>query len=178
MREPPVIGGFPSRRASNVIRCFDIHFVVSLNKLFDSSLFAGDLRRHAATIQRLRGPWYHMCGSTSNRDATWRHRYGSTFDQVMACCLTAPSHYPNQYWLVISGVSRLSPRASSQEILLKPILDMSLKIANLELEQHLSDTNEFISPANLMCRHLIVQESSKVASRVRITDTSVRYNSA
>ena len=37
-------------------------------------------------------------------DAIWRHRTGSTLDQVMACCLTAPSHYLNQCWLIISKV--------------------------------------------------------------------------
>ena len=29
-------------------------------------------------------------------DAIWRHKSGSTLAQVMACCLTAPSHYLNQ----------------------------------------------------------------------------------
>ena len=29
-------------------------------------------------------------------DAIWRQRSGSTLVQVMACCLTAPSHYLNQ----------------------------------------------------------------------------------
>ena len=33
-------------------------------------------------------------------DAIWRHRSGSTLAQVMACCLTAPSHYLNQCWLI------------------------------------------------------------------------------
>ena len=37
-------------------------------------------------------------------DAIWRHRSGSTLAQVMACCLTAPSHYLNQYWLIIRKV--------------------------------------------------------------------------
>ena len=37
-------------------------------------------------------------------DPIWRHRYGSTLAQVMACCLTAPSHYLNQCWLIISEV--------------------------------------------------------------------------
>ena len=37
-------------------------------------------------------------------DAIRRHRSGSTLAQVMACCLTAPSHYLNQCWLVISKV--------------------------------------------------------------------------
>ena len=29
-------------------------------------------------------------------DPIWRHKSGSTLTQVMACCLTAPSHYMNQ----------------------------------------------------------------------------------
>ena len=37
-------------------------------------------------------------------DAVWWYGTGSTLAQVMACCLTAPSHYLNQCWLFISGV--------------------------------------------------------------------------
>ena len=37
-------------------------------------------------------------------DAIWWQRSGSTLAQVMACCLTAPSHYLNQCWLIISEV--------------------------------------------------------------------------
>ena len=37
-------------------------------------------------------------------DAIWWQRSGSTLVQVMACCLTAPSHYLNQCWLIISKV--------------------------------------------------------------------------
>ena len=37
-------------------------------------------------------------------DTIWRQRSGSTLDQVMACCLTVPSHYLNQCWLIISEV--------------------------------------------------------------------------
>ena len=37
-------------------------------------------------------------------DPIWRHRSGSTLVQVMACCLTAPSHYLNQCWLIITKV--------------------------------------------------------------------------
>ena len=37
-------------------------------------------------------------------DTIWRHKSGSTLAQVMACCLTAPSHYLNQCWLIISKV--------------------------------------------------------------------------
>ena len=32
----------------------------------------------------------------------WRQISGSTLLQVMACCLTVPSHYLNQCWLIIS----------------------------------------------------------------------------
>ena len=37
-------------------------------------------------------------------DAIWRGRSWSTMVQVMACCLTAPSHYLNQCWLIIGTV--------------------------------------------------------------------------
>ena len=37
-------------------------------------------------------------------DAIWRQRSGSTLAQVMACYLTAPSHYLNQCWLIIRKV--------------------------------------------------------------------------
>ena len=37
-------------------------------------------------------------------DAIRRHGTRSTLAQVMACCLTAPSHYLNQCWLIIGDV--------------------------------------------------------------------------
>ena len=37
-------------------------------------------------------------------DNIWLHRSGSTLAQVMVCCLTAPNHYLNQCWLIITGV--------------------------------------------------------------------------
>ena len=37
-------------------------------------------------------------------NAIWRHRSGSTLSQVLACCLTAPSHNLNQCWFIISTV--------------------------------------------------------------------------
>ena len=43
-----------------------------------------------------------MISSLWSSDAIWRHRTWSTLTQVMACCLTAPSHYLNQSWLIIS----------------------------------------------------------------------------
>ena len=35
------------------------------------------------------------------RDAIWCHKFWSTLVHLMACCLTAPSHYLNQCWLTI-----------------------------------------------------------------------------
>ena len=35
-------------------------------------------------------------------DAIWWHISGSTLVLVMVCCLTAPSHYLNQCWLIVS----------------------------------------------------------------------------
>ena len=37
-------------------------------------------------------------------DAIWQHGSRSTMVQVMACCLTAPSHYLNQSWLINTKV--------------------------------------------------------------------------
>ena len=36
--------------------------------------------------------------------AIWWHRSGSTLAQVMACCLMAPSHYLNLWWLFVNEV--------------------------------------------------------------------------
>ena len=46
----------------------------------------------------------HIFKSLRPSDAIWWHRSGSTLTQVMAWCLTAPSHYLNQCWLIISKV--------------------------------------------------------------------------
>ena len=50
--------------------------------------------------------WYkgEWVNSLWPSDAIWRKRSGSTLAQVMDCCLTAPSHYLNQCWLIISKV--------------------------------------------------------------------------
>ena len=39
-------------------------------------------------------PRSHQVNSLWPSDTIWRHRSGSTLAQVMACCLTAPSHSP------------------------------------------------------------------------------------
>ena len=49
------------------------------------------------------GPWGPINWLRPS-DAIWWHRSGSTLAQVMACCLTAPSHYLNECWQFISKV--------------------------------------------------------------------------
>ena len=52
-------------------------------------------------VTTLIGQWVNSLWPS---DAVWQQRPGSTLAQVMACCLTAPSHYLNQCWLIISKV--------------------------------------------------------------------------
>ena len=50
------------------------------------------------------GPWLDRSEINSLRpaDAIWR--FGSTLVKVMLCCLTTPSHYLNQCWLITPKV--------------------------------------------------------------------------
>ena len=66
--------------------------------------------------------------------ATWHWRSWSTLVQVMACCLTAPSHYLNQCWSVINGfLCGPHQRSISQEVfkISIHILIMNLKHTRL-----------------------------------------------
>ena len=58
---------------------------------------------------------YYVFKSMWPSDATGRHRTGSTLAQVMACCLTAPSHYLNQCWLIISKAQCYSSEGNSMK---------------------------------------------------------------
>ena len=46
----------------------------------------------------------HKFNSLWPSNAIWWHGTGSTLAEVMACCLTAPSHYLNWCWLLSSEV--------------------------------------------------------------------------
>ena len=70
-----------------------------------NSLVVGDLRRHGLIWHRCNGKnSVFVVNTLWPSDAIWRHRSGLILDQVMACCLTAPSHYLSQCWLTISEV--------------------------------------------------------------------------
>ena len=45
-------------------------------------------------------------------DTIWWHRSGWTLAQVMACCLMVPSHFLDQYWLIISKLLWHSPEGN------------------------------------------------------------------
>ena len=74
--------------------------------------------------------WTHLWPG----DTMWWHWSGSTLSQVMACCLTAPSHYPNQCLLLIIEVLWHSPEGN-----------MSLKITNSRLQLHFPVAYKLIS---------------------------------
>ena len=76
-------------------------------------------------------------------DDIWRQRSGSTLAQVLACCLTAPSHYLNQFWLTISKVHWHSFEWILQEILQLSITKVSWTITSLNLLWNLPGANEF-----------------------------------
>ena len=66
--------------------------------IWDVQWWVGDLHSGRGLV--------HTCTVNSlwPSDAIWRQRSGSTLAHVMACCLTAPSHFLNQCWLIISKV--------------------------------------------------------------------------
>ena len=75
--------------------------------------------------------------SLSLNDAIWWHRSWLTLAQVMSYCLTAPSHYLNQYWL-INGVLWHSPRTIliPQEVLMNVTRNMYSEITLFKLLPH------------------------------------------
>ena len=70
--------------------------------------------RHRAILAHVRTSSHMMIvqatliNSLWPSDAIWRQRSGSTLAKAMACCLTAPSYYLNQSWLIISEVQTYS----------------------------------------------------------------------
>ena len=75
-------------------------------------------------------------------DAVWWERSVSTLVHVMACCLMAPSHYLNQYWLVIKVFCGIHLRAISQEVLIDFIHIMCLEITLKKLLPYPPGANE------------------------------------
>ena len=74
-------------------------------------------------------------------DAICRQRSVSTLAQVMACCLTAPSHYLNQCWLIISNVKWHSSKGKFTRD--QPsIIEIVCKIKYLKFHSNFPGANE------------------------------------
>ena len=75
-------------------------------------------------------------------DTIWRQKSGSTLAQVMACCLTASSHYLNQCWFTISKVHWHSFEYNFTRDTSAVIHWISLKITDLKFHSNLPGANE------------------------------------
>ena len=75
------------------------------------------------------GGGYWILNSLWLIDTIWHQRSWSTLVQVMAFCLTAPSHYLNLCWLITSDVQWQSPECHKRYISHRPsVIKISLKI--------------------------------------------------
>ena len=77
-------------------------------------------------------------------DVIWWQRSWSTLTQVMAWCLSAPSHYLNQCWLIINDVFWHSTENNFTGNDYISIPDNSLKITDLRLQPYLPGANALI----------------------------------
>ena len=95
------------------------HHMTSLghNELKGNMSHDKNLKNKQNTVMRKSGSAENSWSFNSLRpsDAIWWHRSGSTLAQVMACCLTAPSHYLNKCWLIITKVEWHSPEGNFTE---------------------------------------------------------------
>ena len=85
----------------------------------------------------------HRALWTNVSDVIWRQRYhGSPLAQIMACSLTAPGHYLNQCWLLISKILYIHARAIRQQVAILSFYIKSMKTILLKLLAHLPGDNE------------------------------------
>ena len=71
---------------------------------------AGQWDTHSST-----GTMWHASATLNSlrpSGTIWPHRSWSTWDQIMACCLMAPSHYLNQCWHIISLILWHAPESN------------------------------------------------------------------
>ena len=108
-------------------------------------------------IVKITWSWYHLIfmirspilvrqhlyiNSLWPSDAIWRHGSGSTLAQVMACCLTAPSHYLNHVDLSSMRSYDIFLRTISQEMPLPSITKIRLKITYMKFHLNVPGANE------------------------------------
>ena len=109
-------------KISNYYKCSSIWVTIYISKIW---MMAISRRIGKNTISLINIKCHHdlvspcRLNSLWPSDAIWRWRSWSTLVQVMACCLTAPSHYLNQCWLIISKVLW----HSSEDIIIRRLED-------------------------------------------------------
>ena len=106
------------------VKTFDITGPLRGNPLVtggSSSQMAGDIWGHSCHVTSLQcyqyntkmHSWYHYCVILTHCGLVTPyagcHKTWLTLVRAMVCCLTAPRHYPNQWWLIISEVLWHSP---------------------------------------------------------------------
>ena len=97
-------------------------------------IYSRKIRRNENVINALKQnvlDMYTHVNSLWHSDAIWQLRSGSTLAQLMVCCLTAPSHYLNQCWL-INWLRGMHLRASSQEVPKNSICNLNEKFTLLK----------------------------------------------
>ena len=94
-------------------------------------------------------------------DTIWRHKSGSTLAQVMACWLTAPSHFLNQCRLIIS---KLQWHSQSVTRLFHSLLAHSDRQVIPTACQRLANAGT----ANHLCLYIDWQVSSIIRARFNI----------
>ena len=95
--------------------------------------------------------WPLLCWINSlwPSNTIWRHKSGSKLAHVIVCCLTAPSHYLNQCWLIISKVQLHSSGCNFTRDV-SAITEIGLKNTYLNFCSNLPGANELISE-NIAC---------------------------
>ena len=101
-----------------------------------------DIVQNDRAITRSLGTW--RLNSLWPSDYIWRHRSWSTLSQVIACCLTAPSHFLKQCWLTSVRSRDNQQREISLEIPQPSVTKMRLKIAYLKSHWNPPGANEFM----------------------------------
>ena len=111
--------------------------------LVEAIIQTSDVGVYITSLQWVNSLWHS--------DAIWRQRSGSTLTQVMACCLTAPSHYLNQCWLIVMKSNDIHIKAISQEMLEPSITKICLKIKYLKFYENFPGANELTINSRKKC---------------------------
>ena len=90
--------------------------------------------------------WGRWVNSLWPSDAIWQKGSRSTLVQTMACCLTAPSQYLNQCWLIIKNDQWCSSEGNFAWDVIAISHQITLKIIFLRLYWNLPGANELIDP--------------------------------